>query len=160
MSLLVASMAVFKSEDTYENYEEDVSETFAGQWLFEEETEPGCSGNQETTNCRDASIEEIFHVITSSGIGGAYPSDYSDCDDSSLSTMQQEMDIARGGHFDSVPTTYPSDAIYHYYDKTCDYSCQGTELDRVRRMNKVHNSYPELHMESNHLLLLLHRFKR
>ena len=104
MSLLVASMAVFKSEDTYENYEEDVSETFAGQWLFEEETEPGCSGNQETTNCRDASIEEIFHVITSSGIGGAYPSDYSDCDDSSLSTMQQEMDIARGGHFDSVPT--------------------------------------------------------
>ena len=37
-------------------------------------------------------------------LGGAYPSDYSDCDDSSLSTMQQEMDIARGGHFDSVPT--------------------------------------------------------
>ncbi len=42
--------------------------------------------------------------------------------------MQVQMDIARGGHFTSVPTTYPSNAIYHYYDRTCEYDCMGTEF--------------------------------
>jgi len=37
------------------------------------------------------------------------------------------MDIARGGEFTSIPSTYPSGAWYSYDDETCTYDCQVTE---------------------------------
>ncbi len=37
------------------------------------------------------------------------------------------MDIARGGHFESVPSSYPAGAWYSYDDQTCDYECMAAE---------------------------------
>jgi hypothetical protein len=123
-----SGMAMFKTENSA-NYEL-LARSFNGQGLFDEETEPGCSGSSETRSCRDAAIEEIMHVITAKGIGPAYPDDFSDCytNKNNLSTMQVQMDVARGGHFPSIPNPYPEGSIYHYDDRTCDYGCMGTEF--------------------------------
>ena len=37
------------------------------------------------------------------------------------------MDVARGGKFTSIPSSYPSTAWYTYNDSTCNYECQATE---------------------------------
>ena len=37
------------------------------------------------------------------------------------------MDVARGGYFENVPSKYPSEAWYKYYDKSCGYQCQASE---------------------------------
>ena len=44
-----------------------------------------------------------------------------------VSLLMNAMDVARGGHFETIPNTYPDSAWYHYTDKTCDYACQCTE---------------------------------
>ena len=123
-----SGMAMFATQDSA-NFEL-VEFSFAFQDLYADETELGCSGSSETANCHDAAMEEIMHVITAKGVGLAYPDDFSDCyiDQASISTMQAQMDIARGGHFTSVPSTYPAGSIYHYNDETCDYGCMGTEM--------------------------------
>ncbi len=129
MRLNQSGMVMFQNENS-EDYGL-LPRSFNGQGLYATETEMGCSGKDETRNCRDAALEEILHVITASGLSPAYPNTYSECYDgnqSNLSTLQKEMDDARGGHFKNVPSRYPSNAIYHYYDRTCDYQCQGTEF--------------------------------
>ncbi len=125
-----SGMAMFPTESSASAEWNQVAETFSAQDLYADETELGCSGSSETASCRDAAIEEIMHVVTAKGVGLAYPSDFSDCntDVNDISTMQVQMDIARGGHFISVPNTYPQGSIYHYYDQTCDYACMGTEF--------------------------------
>ena len=37
------------------------------------------------------------------------------------------MDVARGGQFISVPSSYPEESWYHYDDVTCDYGCMAIE---------------------------------
>ena len=37
------------------------------------------------------------------------------------------MDIARGGQWLNVPSSYPDEAWYHYDDESCDYACMITE---------------------------------
>ena len=37
------------------------------------------------------------------------------------------MDIARGGQFTNIPSSYPAGAWYTYDDDSCDYACQVTE---------------------------------
>ncbi len=122
-----AGMAMFPNENV--NYD-IVADTFFAQDLYATETELGCSGASETSSCGDAAIEEILHVITSRGLGPAYPDDFLDCSSNinTISKMQIQMDIARGGHFISIPSSYPSDAVFHYNDQTCDYSCMSTEF--------------------------------
>lgn len=124
-------MAMFETESGPDQYAQFIPRSFAWQGLWADETDLSCSGADETGECRDAAIEEILHVVSGSGIGEAYPEKFSDCgekDLGNLSDMMKQMDIARGGHFESVPTTYPSDAIYHYTDETCEYRCMGTEF--------------------------------
>ena len=123
-----AGMAMFATEDSV-NYDL-VEWSFQGQDLYAEETELGCSGSSETASCHDAALEEILHIITGAGLNSAYESDFSECNSNvnSISTMQQQMDIARGGHFISIPSSYPSSSIYHYDDQTCHYSCMSTEF--------------------------------
>jgi len=41
--------------------------------------------------------------------------------------LAQAMDIARGGHFEEVPDSYPSGAWFIYGDETCDYECMMIE---------------------------------
>ncbi len=93
------------------------------QDLGADETVPNWHNNGQTGRF-DAALEEVFHVITHSGYAKAYPSVFGE---NAGTTMCDAMDIARGGHFTSIPNTYPSDAWYTYDDQTCDYGCMATE---------------------------------
>jgi len=128
MRITQSGMVMFGTENSV-NYDL-IANTFHGQGLNAEETKLGCSGSSETSNCRDAAIEEIMHVITAKGLALAYPDQFGECKTNvnQISTMQQQMDIARGGHFLGVPNSYPSSSIYHYDDQTCDYACMGIEF--------------------------------
>ncbi|OEU20224.1 hypothetical protein FRACYDRAFT_236296 [Fragilariopsis cylindrus CCMP1102] len=109
-----SGMALFP-KDKDSNYDL-IAETFNGQPLYVFETQLGCSGSNESRNCRDAAIEEIFHLVTQKGLSPAYKTDFAECDSklNKISTMQKQMDIARGGHFVSVPKNYPDGSIYTY----------------------------------------------
>ena len=71
-----------------------------------------------------AYLEEILHLITQVGYANAYPNYFGEFKGSKIS---QAMDVARGGYFETPPQIYPKDAWYHYYDKSCEYSCMITE---------------------------------
>ena len=116
-----AGMAMFEKESNPDYG--SIPNSFAAQGLFQDETVVECSGEDETSNCRDAAIEEIFHVISQYGIGGAYPEKFSECAGSN-SQLTEQLDIARRGHFETVPDSYPDDAVFYYYDVTCDIQCQ------------------------------------
>lgn len=94
--------------------------------LFDKEVNPKCAGTKQTNNCNDASLEEIWHVITAQGYEKAFPKIFSTVANSK-SNLTKAMDVARGGHFTSIPTAYPSSAWYKYRDSTCTYGCQAIE---------------------------------
>ena len=71
-----------------------------------------------------AYLEEILHLVTQVGYANAYPEVFGEFKGSKIS---QAMDIARGGSFKVTPKAYPENSWYHYYDKSCDYSCMITE---------------------------------
>lgn len=96
---------------------------YEGQDLGADETIPNfVSGG--LTGQFDASLEEILHIITHAGYAYAYPSVFGEGAGTSLTNA---MDIARGGSFTSIPSSYPSSAWYSYDDATCTYDCQATE---------------------------------
>lgn len=122
-----AGMGLMINESSTNFYTND----FHGQPLFLDETRPECSGSSETASCRDAALEEIIHVITHFGVSRVYNSDFGECyngNGSNRSTLQVQMDLARGGHFTTVPSAYPSSAYYTYDDQTCDYECMAAEF--------------------------------
>ena len=94
-----------------------------GQDLGNDETVPAFV-NQGKTGRFDASLEEIWHIISHSGYAYAYPDVFGEGIGTELSLA---MDIARGGQFTSIPSTYPEGAWYAYDDETCTYDCQSTE---------------------------------
>ena len=94
-----------------------------GQDLGNDETIPEWHTSGQTGQF-DASLEEIWHIISHAGHASAYPSVFGTSAGSSLANA---MDIARGGYFTSIPTPYPANAWYTYDDQTCDYDCMGTE---------------------------------
>ncbi|MDE0927255.1 MAG: hypothetical protein OSA06_00635 [Acidimicrobiales bacterium] len=71
----------------------------------------------------DFALEEVHHLIYDRGWAVVYP-EFLEIEDSALS---EAMDLARGGHFTSVPSSYPAEAWYSYDDRTCDYGCMVTE---------------------------------
>ncbi|WP_430815625.1 hypothetical protein [Carboxylicivirga sp. RSCT41] len=94
-----------------------------GQDLGNDETNPSyVSGGLKGRF--DASIEEIWHIITHAGYAYAYPEVFGEGAGTDISNA---MDIARGGRFTSIPNTYPENAWYSYDDATCEYDCQVTE---------------------------------
>merc|ERR1719491_669696 len=125
-----SGMAMFGTATGAEQFGDQIPATFIWQDLNAEETFLSCSGKDETADCRDAAIEEIFHLVSAVGLSTAYPRVFGECQarGDARSKMQIQVDIARGGHFETVPTTYPATAIYHYTDKTCEYNCMGTEF--------------------------------
>ncbi|CAL2088015.1 hypothetical protein [Tenacibaculum sp. 190524A05c] len=94
-----------------------------GQDLGNEETIPSFVSNGKTGRF-DASLEEVWHIITHAGYSKAYPEIFGENAGTSLTNA---MDKARGGSFTSIPSTYPSEAWYTYDDTTCTYDCQATE---------------------------------
>jgi len=127
-------------EDIFENVPESIHQMFdAGEFwaqdLYGEETIPPGSSEDRF----DASLEEIWHLISSAGYARAYPDAFAEEEGSVLAN---NMDLARGGHFEetacdecegdsqcALPSggNYPVDAWYSYDDPTCDYSCMVTE---------------------------------
>ena len=106
----------------------------------------------------DATVEEVLHTINHVGHVQLYPSVFNINPNSSL--MSEAMDVARGGQFLTVPSSYPEEAWYHYDDWTCDYQCMAIEylywcivsylgiLDDVQTCNGIDNEWelctPEL----------------
>jgi len=94
-----------------------------GQDLGDDETNPNFVINNKQGQF-DASLEEIWHIISHSGYAYAYPEVFGENPGTSLSNA---MDIARGGFFIEIPDSYPSNAWYSYYDYTCEYDCMAAE---------------------------------
>jgi len=69
-------------------------------------------------------MEEVLHLITHIGYHNAYPNVFGETIGSDIANA---MDVAGGGQFTSIPSTYPSSAWYTYDDESCDYPCQVTE---------------------------------
>ncbi|MDG2372024.1 MAG: hypothetical protein P8L83_05375 [Flavobacteriaceae bacterium] len=93
------------------------------QDLGADETVPSWHRNDQNGKF-DASLEEIWHVITHSGYAKAYPGFFGENEQSSIA---KAMDVARGGKFKSVPDQYPPNAWYTYSDESCEYECMVTE---------------------------------
>jgi len=72
----------------------------------------------------DATYEEVLHLVQVFGLAMTYPDAFAFWQASDLT---EAMDVARGGHFTSIPDTYPDGAWYHYDDWTCDYGCMAVE---------------------------------
>ena len=129
MRLKQGGMAMSLTQSSIpDNYQ--YPDTFRYQDLYATETEPSCSGSSETTSCHDAALEEILHCITANGVSQYYSDEFGECYKNifNLSDIQAQMDIARGGHFTSVPGSYPAGSVYHYDDATCNYQCMVTEM--------------------------------
>lgn len=95
-----------------------------GQDLGNDETNPSYVSSGKTGRF-DASLEEVLHIINGAGHSHAYPEAFGQKEGTLLANA---MDIARGGKFKSIPSSYPANAWYTYNDQTCDYaSCQTIE---------------------------------
>lgn len=115
-----AFMVMWKGEN---DLDIDIPNGRIGQDLGNDETIPAWHTNGQTGRF-DAAIEEVWHIVTHAGYESAYPSVFGTQQGSQISNA---MDIARGGAFQSPPSSYPTDAWYTYDDTTCDYECQGGE---------------------------------
>ena len=94
-----------------------------GQDLGNDETNPDFVKNGNTGSF-DASIEEIWHIITNAGYAQVYPKVFGI---SAGTELCNALDIARGGNFVTIPNSYPANAWFTYDDATCEYDCQATE---------------------------------
>ena len=73
----------------------------------------------------DASLEEVFHLISDYGYSQINPKAFGYTKDSIIGGL---MTDARGGHFAKTPKKYPKSAYYTYKDRSCDYECQHAEF--------------------------------
>lgn len=95
----------------------------AAQDVGNDETNPNFVRNGRLDEF-DAALEEVLHLITVYGYAKVYPEVFGEQAGTEISNA---MDIARGGHFDFVPNSYPAKAWYSYDDETCEYNCQIAE---------------------------------
>ena len=114
-----AALVMFPTADDLESsgiFESPWIDQIWGQDLSEDETAvPGRF---------DATLEEVLHLINTAGHAQVYPDRLGM---EGTTELTEAMDLARGGHFTSVPESYPQEAWYHYDDSTCDYNCMATE---------------------------------
>jgi len=139
-----AFMVMWKSENDLDNID---SPSGIGQDLGNDETHPSFVANGKTGSF-DASLEEVFHIITNAGFSQVYPDVFGTNIGTSLSDA---MDMARGGQFTSIPNPYPANAWYTYDDTTCDYECMATEYfywaltsilgAQENRLNEIDNEW-------------------
>ena len=120
----IATLVLFASENEQESFANDfemlTSVLSRTQNLFADEIfENGSQGDD-----RDATLEEVLHLVTDLGWDEAFPEIWGERKGSSLADA---MDLARGGYFENVPSQYPDGAWFTYYDNTSDYATQITE---------------------------------
>lgn len=115
-----AFMVMWKKEN---DLNIDPPNDWTGQDLGNDETNPSYVASGKTGRF-DASLEEVFHIISHAGYSKVYPDAFGEEIGSELANA---MDIARGGQFTAVPSSYPDGAWYSYDDETCDYGCMATE---------------------------------
>lgn len=116
-----AFLVMWKTEN---DLEIDLPDNRIGQDLGNDETMPNYVSNGKQGRF-DASLEEVLHIINNAGHSYAYPEAFGQNQDSALALA---MDIARGGQFLTVPSSYPATAWYSYDDETCEYAdCQTIE---------------------------------
>jgi len=115
-----AFMVMWKSENDLERL--DPPDGREGQDLGNDETRPEWHRNK--TGEFDASLEEVWHIISHAGYANAYPDVFGE---GAGTTLSNAMDLARGGRHSDIPNPYPAEAWYTYNDQTCDYECQTTE---------------------------------
>jgi hypothetical protein len=118
-----AMIPMFNGEDSPGFY--DFASNYHGEGvsavLYGNEVDPTQPGHWGS----DATVEEIMHTINHRGHVSVYPDAFGLEPGSSL--LSAAMDVARGGQFMSVPSSYPEEAWYHYDDTTCDYGCMAIE---------------------------------
>ena len=88
----------------------------------------------------DTNLEEVWHVVTR-GWSGTYPEAFGV---EKPSLLTEAMDVARGGYFENIPSTYPPEAWYKYYDESCEYECQASEYIYWALMANIGALDPEL----------------
>lgn len=120
-----SSMVLFGKENSSKKRkflrgQNELEGSFIFQDLYGSEIHPNWSFNSPF----DATLEEVLHLITHSGFSQVYPSVFGEEKGSDIANA---MDKARGGQFEDVPSSYPSNTWYTYDDKTCEYTCQVTE---------------------------------
>ena len=119
--ILLSLIALFSGCGFFEDDSDSFWGTYTTQDLYNNEIHPSGSSIE---NGYDATLEEVLHLITQNGYAYAYPNVFGE---SKGTTIAGYMDTARGGHYESVPASYPDEAWYHYNDTSCEYSCQITE---------------------------------
>lgn len=140
-----AYLFMWKTEADKENFTPPSG--YEGQDLGANETIPNfVSGG--LTGQFDASLEEVWHLITHVGYAKEYPTIFGE---NAGTALTDAMDIARGGSFTSIPSSYPSSAWYTYNDATCNYNCQATEYiywamssilgAQVNRLSEIQNEW-------------------
>ena len=120
-----SSMVLFGTENSKDqraafNSARNIEDQYKLQDLYGSEIHPNWNYDAPF----DATFEEVLHLITHSGYSEAYPSVFGEQQGSEIANA---MDLARGGQFTSIPSSYSSDAWYSYDDRTCEYDCQVTE---------------------------------
>ena len=120
----IATMVLFASENEQESYRNDFDTLMPilerTQNLYANEIfESGSQGED-----RDATLEEVLHLVTDLGWDEAFPEVWGE---RKGSTLADAMDLSRGGYFENVPAQYPDGAWFTYYDDTSDYATQITE---------------------------------
>lgn len=115
-----ATLLMAKNSTDFESAAKKLEENDAYQDLLGDEIKPNGAKDGEF----DATLEEVLHLITHVGYTGVYPKVFGEEVDS---IVADAMDIARGGRFKTIPTSYPYGAWYTYDDKTCEYDCMITE---------------------------------
>ncbi|MBF0278282.1 MAG: hypothetical protein HQM13_10840 [SAR324 cluster bacterium] len=113
-----AYMVMFLDQSEQDSFAGEL--TGNSQNLFDHETHPEGSSEGDF----DATLEEVLHLISHEGLANIYPDVFGE---NSGTSLTDAMDTARGGHFEEIPSTYPSSAWFTYNDSTCDYACQATE---------------------------------
>lgn len=129
MRLNQAGLVLVDSEN--ESYYNNIEESFDETALFASQVRPFCSGSSETATCRDVAIEEVLDFIAEYGISPYYFKEFGQCFDGNFeqrSELQVQMDIARGGHFTTMPNSYPANAVFRYDDRFCNYECMVSEF--------------------------------
>ncbi|MBG30154.1 MAG: hypothetical protein CMI31_09150 [Opitutae bacterium] len=120
----ISTMVLFASQAEQDSLDSSLASLEAvmtrTQNLFADEIfENGSQGEN-----RDATLEEVLHLVTDKGWDEAFPSVWGEKKGSSIANA---MDAARGGYFETIPSSYPANAWYTYYDQTSDYATQVTE---------------------------------